>query len=416
MQPSQVHPIVKQYTIGDGLTIVPSLRRSHESWVYDELTKKQYLDCFSMHASMALGWNNSRLVYEADKLADICHHNPTNSDLYCEPYAEFIEAFAKVTPDFKHYFFISGGTLAVENALKAAFDYKAQKLNYSDDKEVDFDVIHLKEAFHGRSGYCLSLTNTGLTKTKWFPQFKWTRILNPKIHFPMDKDEVSEAEEYSLGQAKHALDTGRVAAIIIEPIQGEGGDNHFRREYFKRLRELADTYDVMLIFDEVQTGVGLTGKMWCYQHFGVVPDMLCFGKKTQVCGFASTDKIDQAPNNVFKISSRINSTWGGNLMDMVRASIILDIIEDEDLVDNANHVGGYMLAELELLKLDNLRGRGLMIAFDHKKRDKLYSELCKEMICLKCGENGIRLRPPLTFSEEDADMACEIVHHAMTTV
>ena len=416
MKAQDVHPIVKKYTIGDGLSIVPSLERSYESWVHDDLTGKKFLDCFSMHASMALGWNNSRLVYEADKIASICHHNPTNSDIYCEQYAEFLNAFSAITPDFKHYFFVAGGTLAIENALKAAFDYKAQQLRLPDDKDVDFDVIHLKEAFHGRSGYCLSLTNTGLTKTKWFPKFKWTRILNPKIEFPIDVAAVSEAEEYSLTEARRALETGRVAAIILEPIQGEGGDNHFRKEYFKRLRELADTYDVMLILDEVQTGVGLTGKMWCYQHFGIVPDMMCFGKKTQVCGFCATDKIDRVPHNVFTTSSRINSTWGGNLVDMVRATITFDIIQDEDIVANAEKVGGYLIEELRLLKLDNLRGRGLMIAFNHKKRDKLYEELSKEMLCLKCGDTGIRLRPPLTFSEDDADMASEIVSHALSKV
>lgn len=416
MPANQVHPIIKKYTIGDGLNIVPNLHRSKESWVYDDLSRKKFLDCFSMHASMALGWNNSRLVYEADKIADICHHNPSNSDIYVEEYAQFLEAFVNITPDFEHYFFVAGGTLAVENALKAAFDYKAQLMRLPDDKEVDFDVIHLKEAFHGRSGYTLSLTNTGLTKTKWFPQFKWTRILNPKIRFPIDNNAVAEAEEFSLDQARKALETGRVAAIILEPIQGEGGDNHFRLEYFKRLRELADHYDVMLILDEVQTGVGMTGTMWCYEHFGIVPDLLCFGKKTQVCGFCSTGKIDRVPNNVFKASGRINSTWGGNLLDMVRATIILDIIEDEQLVDNAANVGGYLLTELESLHLDNVRGMGLMIAFDHKKRDALYNAMSAEMLCLKCGETGIRLRPPLTFSEDDADMACEIIRHALTKI
>jgi L-lysine 6-transaminase len=264
------------------------------------------------------------------------------------------------------------------------------------------DVIHLGEAFHGRSGYTLSLTNTGTIKTKWYPKFKWTRILNPKIC----KD-VEKLESVSIYQAEMALKTKKVAAIILETIQGEGGDNHFRPEYLRALRELADRHEAMLILDEVQTGVGLTGKMWAYQHYNIIPDMICFGKKTQVCGFCCTNRIDDV-NNVFKVSSRINSTWGGNLVDMVRATAYFEIIEKDKLVENARKVGDYFLKQLNKLPLQNVRGRGLMIAFDlpdTEKRDAFFEKLNERIFCLRCGTHSIRFRPHLTFSKDDVDVA-----------
>jgi len=318
--------------------------------------------------------------------------------------------FATITEDFKHYFFIEGGALAVENALKCAFDWKMKKsaLNPS----VDLDVIHLDEAFHGRTGYTLSLTNTTPEKTDHYPTFGWSRISNPKTNtsYPEEPFEsIEDIEENSLSSAEQLLQNGDVAAIILEPIQGEGGDNHFRKEFFQGLRKLADQYEAMLIFDEVQTGMGLTGSWWCYQHFGVVPDMIAFGKKTQVCGFCATSRIDEVKDNVFTTRGRINSTWGGSLLDMMRCFYIINIIKSENLLENAATVGYRLLERLRELPLKNVRGRGLMIAFDPPDRDEFYNKLSEKMICLKCGKDSIRLRPALTFSHKDADRAVEII-------
>src|SRR5260370_25386961 len=104
---------------------------------------------------------------------------------------------------------------------------------------------------------------------------------------------------------------------------------------------------MLLIFDEVQTGVGLTGKMWGFQNYGVEPDIFTFGKKTQVCGFASNDRIFDIPDNVFAVASRINSTWGGNLTDMIRSQRFFEVIEEENLGENAANVGAYFFADLQ---------------------------------------------------------------------
>lgn len=380
--------------------IVIDTYKSKGSWIVDAETKKRYLDCSSQYGAMALGWNHPALTQAQMELGHIALHKVANSDYYTEVYANFVEKFAGIIPDFTYSFFIEGGTLGVENSLKAAFDWKARLLHLNDSAVNKLEIVHLERSFHGRSGYCLSLTNTNPDKTDLFPKFKWTRISN--------KD-----EDLSLEQAERALKTNYVAAIILEPIQGEGGDHHFSANYIKALRNLADQYQTLLIFDEVQTGIGLTGKMWAYEHFGIIPDMIAFGKKVQVCGFSSTDKIDLVLENVFQVPSRINSTFGGNIVDMARFSIIIDVIQKEKLIENAEFVGNYLKKELlKLPFISNVRGRGLMLAFDlenKEKRDKFLIELQKKMVVLACGEKSIRLRPHLDFSLECADTAIDFI-------
>jgi len=399
MSNTQALEILQKHILVDGFHIVVDHQNSFGSHVVDLNTGKKYLDCYSQFASQPLGWKHPSLIKAQAEMAWSGRVKLANSDMYSEEYANFVEKFSEITPDFKHYFFIDGGALGVENALKAAFDWKAKKLGYSHTVDINnLDVFHLKNAFHGRTGYTLSLTNTTPEKTDLFPKFRWTTV---------------EPDWEDIEKRIHS----EVAAIIVEPIQGEGGDRHFPPVFFKHIRRIADEHDCLLIFDEVQTGMGLTGKMWAYEHFGVIPDMMCFGKKTQVCGFCSTGRIDEVPDNVFNTSGRINSTWGGNIVDMVRLGYIVDAIQKEGLVKNAEEVGRHLLWELRKLPtLDNVRGRGLMIAFDldsPEQRDKMVGLLQENMLVLKCGENSIRLRPPLTFSVEDVDLATSYIREAI---
>lgn len=415
----QVHDIMSSHTIGDGEPIVIDHRKSSGVYLVDAVTGTPYLDCSSQFASMAIGWNHPKMEIHAGKLGTIGIHKYANSDFYSSELAEFVDKFAwEIAPDFNHFFFIEGGALGVENALKAAFDWKARKLRWNENQVNQLDVIHLKQAFHGRSGYTLSLTNTIPNKTDLFPKFNWTRIKNPKIKFPMVESEVIADEEFSLCQAELALKTNQVAAIILEPIQSEGGDNHFTPRYLAALRKLADQYETMLIFDEVQTGIGLTGKMWAYEHFGIIPDMITFGKKTQVCGFASTTRIDDMPENVFHTFSRINSTFGGNIVDMIRFTAIAGIITEDRLVENSAIVGEYFLEQLKTVpRITNVRGRGLMLAFDLEdgdKRNKVLDNLRKKMTILPCGEKSIRLRPHLIFNKNNVDEAISYIRHAIS--
>lgn len=423
LSPQDVLDVLSRHILVDGYHVVMDLERSRGSYLYDARSDRMLLDFFTNFATYPVGYNHPKTADPEyrEKLLIAALHKPTNSDTYTTQYAEFVEAFSTlaVPPSHNgHLFFVEGGSLAVENALKTAFDWKVRK-NFArgDALERGRQVLHFRHAFHGRSGYSISLTNTAdPRKTQYFPKFEWPRLTCPKLSFPVTGDvlrETAQAEDLVEREIREACARfpNDVAALIIEPIQGEGGDNHFRPEFFSRLRRLADELEFLLIFDEVQTGVGLTGSMWAWQQFGVEPDLFCFGKKTQVCGFASNGRIDDV-DNVFKVSSRINSTWGGNLADMVRCAKYLEIIADENLIDNARVVGEHLISRLrelaqELPAVSNVRGRGLFVAFDlpdKEVRDRTLSAcLDNGLIALASGASAIRFRPALNLSREEAD-------------
>jgi len=431
----EVHSILERRILADGYDIVLGIDKSHGMWLYDSRHDKYFLDFFGFFASSALGMNHPGYMDSEflKKLQYASLNKVVNSDIYTQEMAEFVMAMEKVAPEeMKYMFFVEGGALAVENALKAAFDWKIRKSIAKGKGELGTKVIHLKEAFHGRSGYTLSLTNTfDPNKTKYFPKFEWPRVTNPKITFPLNEEntrKVEELEKKSLEEINNAIAKygDDIAAFIMEPIQGEGGDNHFRKEYFKEVRKITEKNDIMLIFDEVQSGMGITGKLWAYQHFDVKPDMFSFGKKSQVCGFMSSKRIDEVKDNVFHVPSRINSTWGGNFADMVRATKIIEIMIKDKLVENAEKVGSYMIKRLQELEqkypsiISNARGKGLMDAFDlpntqlrDEFNNKVYS---KGLLCLKAGEKTIRFRPPLIATNDNVDLAIEIMESCITEI
>jgi L-lysine 6-transaminase len=423
VQPAEVHNVLSRHMLADGYDIVMDLRKSKGSWLFDSRRGRNVLDFFTNFASVPIGYNHPKMDTPEfrERIADAAVNKPANSDIYTTYMAEFVETFARLAVPSslnKHMFFIEGGALGIENAIKAAFDWKIRK-NFAKghQSEKGTQIMHLRECFHGRSGYTLSLTNTDPKKTQYFPKFDWPRIDNPKIHFPATAEALEDAErreKATIEQARQFLHERKddVAAFIMEPIQGEGGDNHFRPEFFRAIRQLCDENEMLLIFDEVQAGVGITGKMWAFQHFGVEPDMFCFGKKTQVCGFASNDRIFDLAENVFTVSSRINSTWGGNLADMVRAQRYFEIIDEENLVENAARVGAYFIGELERFReefpnlVSNVRGRGLMAAFDlpsGEVRDAaLKAFMGHDVMVLSSGARSARFRPPLNLSMDEA--------------
>jgi L-lysine 6-transaminase len=359
--------------------------------------------------------------------------NPSNSDIYTTQYAHFVETFGRVgIPSYlPNAFFIAGGSLAIENALKVAMDWKVQKnFQKGHKEEKGFKILHFEQAFHGRSGYTLSLTNTLPDKTKWFAKFDWPRVSNPFIVFPIEKnlEDLIERENKSIREIKQAFinNPDDIAAIIIEPIQGEGGDNHFRPEFLQRLRDIANEEDALLIFDEVQTGVGLTGTMWAHEQLGVKPDILAFGKKMQVCGILATNRVDEVPDNVFRVSSRINSTWGGSLTDMVRATRYLEIIQEDNILENVKNTGNALQARLHELQkefpmiISNCRGRGLFSAFDFPDPEirKKFLHQCYDrgLIILACGEKSVRFRPALTLQIDELEAGMNIIRDSIISL
>lgn len=240
-------------------------------------------------------------------------------------------------------------------------------------------------------------------------------------------DDLLKREEVSLNQIKHYFHSMKdeIACVIIEPIQGEGGDNHFRKEYLQAVKDLCVENDALLIFDEVQTGVGMAGSFWAHQSIGVEPDIISFGKKTQVCGILAGRRLDEVEGHVFKMGSRINSTWGGNLTDMVRFDRILEIIEEDNLIEHANVMGDHLLALLEAMSeetesVSNVRGRGLFCAVDvptNEFRDRVLQRCYDEgIIILGCGSRSIRFRSPLTITREEIDKGVGILRDIILKV
>ena len=427
---NKVKEVLSNHILTDGFDPIFDEEQSEGSWFIDKRNGRKYLDLFSFFASSPVGFNHSKIRESTEKLGKIAKHKPTNSDIYTDTYAEFVQTFGEIgiPKELPHAFFIEGGALGVENALKAAFDWKVRK-NLSKGKgELGRKIIHFRKAFHGRTGYTLSLTNTEEQKIKYFPKFDWPRIDSPAIRFPLEEniDSLIIEEKKAVDQIKQAISDfpDDIAAIIIEPIQSEGGDNHFRGEFLSELRTIADESELMLIFDEVQTGAGLTGKFWAYQHLDVKPDMISFGKKMQVCGFLSSNRIDDIDENVFKSSGRLNSTFGGNIVDMARTTIYLEIIRDEGLIEKAEVTGNHLLYRIEALQdefsgyISNARGRGLLCAFDlpsSEDRDQIVDKIMDNgALILGCGEKSIRFRPSLTISTEEIDKGIEIIERSIT--
>jgi len=426
---NKVKETLGKHILADGFDFVMDFEKSHGSYIVDRLTGKEYLDMFSMFASASVGYNHPYILEKANWLGKMAIYKPTLSDVYLQEYADFMDVFSRVAipKELPYCFFVEGGALAVENALKTAFDWKTRKNWQKDiDKEASL-VIHFKQSFHGRSGYTLSLTNTSdPRKHQYFPKFEWPRITNPKLNFPITEetlDETIKHEQMALLNIQEAIlaNPYEVACIIIEPIQAEGGDNHFRNEFFAELRRICDENEILLILDEVQTGIGMTGKMWAYHDLGIIPDVISFGKKTQVCGIlANKEKLDEVEHHVFVESSRINSTFGGNFIDMLRFQLVLEIIENENLVENSKVVGEFLLDGLSKLEqkypeqIFASRGKGLMCAFDLKDhdtrnwlREKLYEE---GIIVLTCGDQSIRFRPHLNVTKEEIQIVLDKIN------
>ncbi len=423
INPDQVHATLAKHQLVDGYPIVVDLDHSHGSWLHDSRSGEDYLDVFTCFASWPIGFNHPMMKDETflAELTKVASCKLANSDLYTVAMARFVDAFAtRVTPpSHPHHFWISGGALAVENAMKTAFDWKARKLGRTDfaDDVNDLVILHFKQAFHGRSGYTLSVTNTVPDKVGLFPKFDWPRVHNPGIVYDLDGNiandiEAEEAKSCAEIEAAFARHPKKIAAILIEPMQGEGGDNHFRPEFLARLRTYADEQEALLVFDEVQTGFFGTGKPWMWQHYGVEPDIVCFGKKTQVCGIYANRRVEEVDDNVFVKSSRINSTWGGNLVDIVRCRRFIEIIEAENLAASIATIGEKTIKGLRDIArssgaFSSVRGMGSLIAFTFEspeaRKAMLTALMDKRVMALPCGTKSVRFRLPLVFTEAEVD-------------
>ncbi len=426
--PGNVHDELRQHMLVDGYHLVFDTKNSHGSWLVDAATGETYLDLFTFFASAPLGSNPPGVTGDPEfmaLLAEVAANKPANSDIYSTHMAEFVDTFARVLgdPDLPHLFFVEGGGLAVENALKVAFDWKSRH-NEANGRSRDLGtkVIHLTHAFHGRTGYTMSLTNTDPNKTDRFPKFDWPRIDTPAIRFPLEDNlaavEAAEARALDQIRAAFAANPHDIACFLAEPIQSEGGDIHLRAEFLQAVQQLCHDNDALFILDEVQTGVGMTGTTWAYQQLGLKPDVVAFAKKVQLGGIMAGGRLDEVADNVFAVSSRINSTWGGGLVDMVRSRRNLEIIERDGLIAHVAGLGPWLLGELRAIQaaypelVSNARGRGLLCAIDlpdPATRTEVLTMLRDDehVLALACGDRSIRLRPALSVTQEELQVGLD---------
>ena len=430
-----MHGHLAKHLLVDGLPLVLDIAKSHGSWLVDARDSAEFLDFYTFFGSSPLGMNPAGLSDDPatmELLAEVAANKPANSDVATVHLAEFVTTFARVLgdPGMPHLFFVEGGALAVENALKCAFDWKSRHNEAAGlSHELGTRVLHLRHAFHGRSGYTLSLTNTDPVKIDRYPKFDWPRISSPAVRFPLADHlaEVEAAERLAFAEAEAAFETypHDIACLIAEPIQCEGGDRHLRSEFLVAAQNMCHSHDALFVLDEVQTGAGTTGTPWCYQQLGLAPDVVAFGKKVQLGGIMAGRRVLEVDENVFRTPGRINSTWGGNLTDMVRSRRLFELVEQTGAISNAANTGRHLLARLEEIATrrpelcSNARGRGFIAAIDFPSRalrDAALESLTKDehVLALACGELTLRLRPALSMTADVVDLGCDALSRVVT--
>jgi L-lysine 6-transaminase len=434
--PQNVHASLGNWILADGYSFVLDLERSNGADLYDSRSGRSYLDFFGCFGSTPIGWNHPALLDPAwlQSVGHVVANRPANSDLYTTEMADYVSRMGEVAaPEgYKHMFFVEGGALAVENAMKVAFDWKVRRNRAKGvDADVGTKILHFEKAFHGRSGYTLSLTNTLPDKVDYFPKFEdWPRVFAPQVKFPCEGEELvahiaAEQTCFDAIDAAFAKYGDDIAAILIETMQCEGGDRYFRAEFMQGLQARCEKYDCLFICDEVQTGYFGSGKPWMFQHYGITPDVFAFGKKSQQCGIMAGPRIDQVPDNCFEKSSRINSTWGGNLVDMVRATRVLEVVRDDKLCDNAAARGAEWLEGMKAMasrfeQIGNPRGMGLLMAFDMPSPDQrnglLSAMMDNGMIGLGSGPSTVRFRPHLAITSDDVSRALELTEKSLKSI
>lgn len=418
---------------GDLLDVVVDLDAGDGCRLRDLRDGTEYLDMTMYFSSAPLGHGHPGLrtpEFEA-ALVRTARVKPANPDFATVEQARFAETLQRVfgDPELPLMFFVEGGGLAVENALKVAFDWKTKR-NAAEGVAVRGSrVMHLRRAFHGRTGYTMSLTNTDPNKVRDYPKFDWPRISSPAVDTDVEWDapDLLPGELAALDEAREALQRygDEIACFVYEPIQGEGGDRHLRPRFLRAVQQLCREHDVLTVADEVQSGGGLTGNPWAYQTLGLEPDLVAFGKRVQVCGVLGGRKVLDVADNAFREPSRISSTWGGALVDMVRATRILEVVESEDLLDNARRMGELLRSELRGLAAEfptvvgAPRGQGLMCAIDFAdaaQRDEAIA-IARERyrtLFLPSGPRSLRWRPALSVRADELTGAVTALRKTLT--
>ena len=354
--------------------------KSHGSYVFDKNTDDEFLDMFCMFSSLPLGYNHSIFDGSFDeKIKFISRLRMCNNLFDSDELMDFTSVLKEIGVH-ENIHFCSTGALAVESALKCAFEYK---------KDPTALVLGIKNSYHGINGWGF-MTDPEISSVK-----------NRVLHFP-----TNDWEHHSLDDLISYItqSNDHIAAVIVEPIQCTAGDIYLDIGKLKNLQNLCDKNDICFIIDEIQTGFGVTGQMWYSDKVGLSPDILIFGKKSQICGIMVNEKYSEAINSQYR---KLQVTFDGDLLDVIRAQYILKAIQEHDLMDAVKANSIIFKEELSPL-FSNYRSSGHLIAFDfdnqEKRDDFVRKAYANKLLVNPTNDKSIRLRPSMAISENEMDV------------
>lgn len=358
--------------------------RSHGSYVVDLNSGDEYLDLFNMYSSLPLGYNHE--VFDSNQfkseVLNVASLRVATDVFSCDAFDKFVIEFKKHTFS-ENYHFNCTGALAIESALKSAMEYKRVQNPL---------VISINNSFHGVNSWGFVTSRVGVTEKRmeYYPSNDWLQ---------MDLDDVAA---YLKDQ-----DLSNLVAVIIEPIQATNGDIYLSPDKLRLIRDLCKQHDICFILDEIQTGFGVTGKMWYYEHLNLVPDILVFGKKAQLCGIVLNDKYASILDDKYK---KLGVTFNGDLIDMIRSTYIMKAYEDLDMLSKVREQSNYIRRKLSY-RVKNYRSIGFLIAFDfdsQKQRDEYIDNCYKNRVIVnRSGNVTVRLRPNMALTNQEMETLIE---------
>ncbi|KAH8657916.1 4-aminobutyrate aminotransferase [Xylariales sp. PMI_506] len=406
----------------------------------------RYLDVYSQIASIPVGYNNPTLIAAAQspEMVQALVNRPALGNFPSTKWAQLLQnSLLKVSPPgLDKIFTAQSGSEANELAFKASFMlYRRRERGHGvewTDEEVascmnnakpgspDLAVLSFRNSFHGRGFGSLSTTRSKAVHKIDIPTFNWPQADFPELKYPLEKyaDENAAEEQRCLKQVEELIASWYcpIAALIVEPIQSEGGDNHASPAFFQGLRDITKKLGVVMIVDEVQTGFGSTGKFWGHEHFNLTtpPDIVTFSKKAQTAGYYFTDS-HLVPDKAY----RHFNTWMGDPARVIMSGAVIQEIYEKDLLTQCTRVGDALYVELEKLSqkfpdlVQNLRGkgRGSYIAFDTKDAGSFIKSMKQNGINIgTCGVNTVRLRPMLIFEDEHITILINALDKVLSAV
>lgn len=360
-----------------------------------DLNGKKYLDFVSGIGVFALGYGNQK--YNDALKAQIDKITHTSNYYYNVPAIEAAKKLKKIS-GMDRVFFTNSGAEAIEGAIKTA-----RKYAYLKDGKTDHEIIAMNHSFHGRTMGALSITGTP----------KYREAFEPMI------GNIRFAEMNQLESVTSQI-TEKTCAIILETVQGEGGIHPADKTFLESLRSICDEKDILLIFDEIQCGMGRCGSMYAWQGYGIKPDVMTSAKAVgggvPVGVFMMTEKV--AANSL--AAGDHGTTYGGNPLAGAAISAVLDIFEEEKILENVNQVAGYLAEKLEQVKsrhsdIIDHRGLGLLrgLEFNHPVGDIINRALENGLVLINAGTNIIRIIPPLVITKENVDEMIRILESSM---